>query len=610
MTRRRIQITQITLIAAAIALLATGARAHAGGHVLRIEQGDVYVDLGARDGVGAGTRLVLYHVVVAKNPVTGATLRDRFALGQLTVIRAGEHLAVAVAPEDIAHRVAVGDQVELATRARAFIDPWQRAIEARTAPHGTSGGAGGAGGQGPATTPGAPSERVHEARQAVAAAEAAEAAWQATLGQAPAERIAVWELYLASYGDSAYAGAVAQEIASLRQQVAAEERIRAQLADPAGRRAETRAAKLAALLPALDLDVALAVHAPAAVYEGTALALAFAVLAPGQVERAWLYYRSPGDEGFARVALRPDGDTYLRGAVPAEAMRPPSLDYFVEIAGPPAGAGAGAGGAPRAVLGSQQDPRRIAVEPRVEDPRPDLEDRSRVTMLMDYVDFDGGLGGGFDQYLHAEVDFMYRFIRPIYAVRVGFGTLGGVGGPKDLIDASPDDCLDQSGTYRCRRVDYNYAYIELEHRFTESVAVMLRPQLGRGSSDLVRGGGDGRCDTADTERCDHFNDLGMRARVRFGDERETNLTLGVGLTQNVGNMFEAAYTWSVIPRFPIKLAAQVTDQPVPEDFGVRLITDIGWRALDWVYPSVRVSYQARDVDHSGISGGLAANFDW
>lgn len=603
MTPRRIQ---ITLIAATIALLA--ARAHAGGHVLRIEQSDIYVDLGARDGVGAGTRLVLYHEVVAKNPVTGATLRDRFPLGQLTVTRAGEHLAVAVAPEDIAHRVAVGDQVELATDARAFIDPWQRAIEVRTALH----EAGAAPGQAPATTPGAPSERQQQARQAVAAAAAAEAAWQATMGQAPAERIAVWEAYLGAHGDSPYAAAVTREIASLRQQMAAEESIRVQLADPAGRRAEIRAAQLAAVLPALDLDAALAVLAPADVYEGTALALAFAVLAPGQVARAWLYYRGPGDEGFARVALRPDGDAYLRGAIPADAVRPPSLDYFVEVAAPDEAPSASpdAGSTPRAVLGSQQEPRRIAVQPRMEEPPPDLDDRSRVTMLMDYVDFDGGLGGGFDQYLHAEMDFMYRFIRPIYAVRVGFGTLGGVGGPKDLIDASPDDCLDGSGMYRCRRVDYNYAYIELEHRFSDTVAVMLRPQLGRGSSDLLMNGSRGRCNTANSASCDNFNDLGVRARIRFGDERTTNLTLGVGLSQNVGNMFEAAYTWSVIPRFPVKLAAQVTDQPVPEDFGVRLITDVGWRAVSWVYPSVRIAYQARDVDHSGISGGLAANFDW
>ena len=48
----------------------------------------------------------------------------------------------------------------------------------------------------------------------------------------------------------------------------------------------------------------------------------------------------------------------------------------------------------------------------------------------------------------------------------------------------------------------------------------------------------------------------------------------------------------------------------PEDFGVRLIADVGWRGTSWFYPSARLSYQARDLDHAGVSGGVAMNFDW
>jgi hypothetical protein len=60
----------------------------------------------------------------------------------------------------------------------------------------------------------------------------------------------------------------------------------------------------------------------------------------------------------------------------------------------------------------------------------------------------------------------------------------------------------------------------------------------------------------------------------------------------------------------VQLSVQVTDQPVPEDFGVRLIADVGWRQLAWFYPSARLSYQARAINHSGVSGGVAMNFDW
>lgn len=90
----------------------------------------------------------------------------------------------------------------------------------------------------------------------------------------------------------------------------------------------------------------------------------------------------------------------------------------------------------------------------------------------------------------------------------------------------------------------------------------------------------------------------------------SNLTLGFGVVGELGTVFEAAFTWDAIEKVPIVLSAQVADQPVPEDFGVRLIADVGWRELGWIYPSLRISYQARDVDHDGISGGAAVNFDW
>ena len=43
---------------------------------------------------------------------------------------------------------------------------------------------------------------------------------------------------------------------------------------------------------------------------------------------------------------------------------------------------------------------------------------------------------------------------------------------------------------------------------------------------------------------------------------------------------------------------------------MRLIADVGLRKMSWFYPSARVSYQARDIDHGGLSGGLGLNFDW
>src|SRR5512132_2336004 len=94
-----------------IVLLAGTAHAEKDAVVVAIDGGDVYVDLGARDGVGAGSELELLHEVVAKDPRTGATLRDRFALGTLTVEKSGDKVSIARAGDGLKGRVLAGDHV-------------------------------------------------------------------------------------------------------------------------------------------------------------------------------------------------------------------------------------------------------------------------------------------------------------------------------------------------------------------------------------------------------------------------------------------------------------------------------------------------------------------
>ena len=68
-----------------LGLVVAAATATAEPVVLAVDGPRVYIDLGAREGVGAGTELELVRVVVATDPVTKRTLRDAFALGTLTV---------------------------------------------------------------------------------------------------------------------------------------------------------------------------------------------------------------------------------------------------------------------------------------------------------------------------------------------------------------------------------------------------------------------------------------------------------------------------------------------------------------------------------------------
>src|SRR5262245_38076495 len=118
-----------TSIIIAVFLLGLGTAA-AEPVVLAVDGEDIYVELGAKDGVGAGTQLELLHEVVAKDPRTGATLRDSFALGSLAVAKAGDSLCVAHADPDLAKRVLAGDRVRLVGAPRKFVDPWAAQVEA------------------------------------------------------------------------------------------------------------------------------------------------------------------------------------------------------------------------------------------------------------------------------------------------------------------------------------------------------------------------------------------------------------------------------------------------------------------------------------------------
>lgn len=603
----------ILLLAAAALVTVSAARADAArGVVLRVEGDDIYVDVGNDQGVTDGDSLRLMHVIMAVHPVSKKKVRDTFFVGTLTVVRAGKTTSVVEASAELLPRVTVGDEIEIVGGEKdAVVDPWIEAtkpkrVEGDEDPEEDEVDTG--------AKDRAKRRAEHAAKQAAAQAEVdaaagAKEAWGRSLGRPPAERIDIWADYLRRYPKSPYAATVRAEIASLTQQQRADEeraaRSEAVVEAPSG-----GAGLLTQLGDASLITFAgpLAFVPPARVYEGASLELAYLIVAPGSVTAGWVHYRRAGEDTFARVELVLDGDSYLRGHIAPGIVHAPAFEYFVEVM-------AAEGTVPQAVIGSAEAPATIAVDATVEEAPPDLKKRSRVSIYFDYVDFDGGFAAGYDQYVQFEADFMYRFRKPIYAMRVGIATLAGKGGPKDEIDDARlmgrPGCTDAAGTYHCRRVAFNYIYTELEFRASDLFAVMVRPMYGGGFQTANTD------DDAAAELDEFVSAFGFRARIRIGRELETNLVLGVGRigfsdepTKNFGTLFEAAFTWDVLKQYPIVLTAQVTDQPVPEDYGVRLIGDIGWKGVSAFYPSVRVSYQSRDFDHQGFGAGLALNFDW
>jgi len=583
-----------TLTILLITLMVATSVASADPMVIAVDGADIYVDLGALDGVGAGSELELLHEVVAKDPRTGATLRDRFAIAKMTVIKSGARLSVATIDPALVKRVLAGDQVRVLSAPRTFLDPWAAQVEASKvlAP--------GGGPSGPTTGPGTPGvDHVGIATKA----------WQETLGQVPERRIERWNALLTADPRSPYRKVVENEIISLKLQIQQRDYALAQArsvrTDDRNPRIAHLATELAKASPTpLPKNALILADSIERAIPNRPIEFSFLVRMPSAIAQAWLYVRPEGEPGFRRIDLRPDGDSYLRGTIAADAVRAGDLEWYVEARD------GGVEQEVRPVLGSQQQPQVIEIDATVTE-APIQQGRSHIDAHVDYVDFDGGFNEGYDQYYQAEFDFTYRFIEPVYAVRLGFGTLAGKGGPRDVIDEDTTGrCLDSNGTFRCRKVNFSYVYTELEFKLRPNVALMIRPQAGLLTTDEMDDGARNRCSGRDIDGCRFRTGFGARGRVRFGSELGTNLVIGAAFTDKVGTLLEAAYHWLPHKIVPIQLTVQVTDLPVPEDFGVRLIGDVGFRQLSWVYPSLRVSYQARDIDHSGFSGGFALNFDW
>ncbi|HEY5923341.1 MAG TPA: hypothetical protein VIV11_16795, partial [Kofleriaceae bacterium] len=356
-------------------ILTIAAHAYAEPVVLAVNGKDIFVDLGAKDGVGAGSELELLHEVVAKDPRSGAQLRDRFALGTITVIKSGAAISIARADEALAKRVLIGDQVRLASAKRTFIDPWAEKVatskgEPQPAPLASA----------PAGGP--PLDHAGLARQA----------WQDTLGQPYEQRIARWTKLLELDPQSPYRKAIETEIASLKVQIKTRERALAKARSVAPSTRDPRIAELVAQLDTgmWDRNASLLVGPIERAVPGRPIELAFLARNPAGIKDAWLYVKPDGAPGFTRIELERDGDAYLRATIDGSLVRGTKVSWYVEAKG---GEDTDVGPA----VGSQEDPRIIQIDAIVEED-PVQEGRTHIDGHIDYVDFDGGFNRGFDQY--------------------------------------------------------------------------------------------------------------------------------------------------------------------------------------------------------------------
>jgi hypothetical protein len=526
---KRLAVALAVAIAAAVTAGPAAADTIARGAIVKIEQRELYLNLGSRQGVARGARLRLKRPIKLRHPVSRQWLTDWIPLGGATVTAAGDRLSMAVVDAELASQVALGDIAEIYVERDEPIDPATVAAPA-------------AGGE-PLPTVEPATARVLEV-------------WRATTGLGLDQRIAAWELYVAADPDGPHAAALREDLALLREL-----------------REALRTADDTALSPALG---GIEHAAPLAADGGRPIALAFLIDQPARLATAWLHYRTAGESTYQRLLLGREGELYLRGAIPGEVVRAPGVEYFVEIAT--------SSGEVGTAVAAPERPVAVAVAgPTLSDRFGGERRRSAIALRTSYVDFaslDDRPGNRSDFFYQLEADVLYRLDGPLWGVRVGAGSIQGEGGYADRV--YPDDGP-------APVVGFNYGYAEAELAAAPRVGAAVRMVAGVGQ----RGFG-----------------VGLEGRLRLGQLDETNLSLMASGLAEVGFLSELRLEVQALDRLPLGLAAAVTDQPSNGDLGVRLSTDVGWRATDWFSPTVRLSYQARTIDHGGLGAGLALVMGW
>jgi hypothetical protein len=305
-------------------------------------------------------------------------------------------------------------------------------------------------------------------------------------------------------------------------------------------------------------------------------------LRPGQPQRVAIeldkrflggivHVRHKGDVAYRSLVMEPIGEHYWAATLPGDATDEPGMQYFVE--------GVPKDGPSIAVVGTQVEPRDVEVEPRAfSGKKPGT--LGQFNVQSEYASFNQKKR---DDYLfQTEGTFGWRMRDDqVRAIRSGFGVFRGRGGSLADLDAGKPPT----------EVGLTYGYVEAEFGITPIYGIIVRPILGLRDKGIAGG---------------------AQGFFRVGSDLKTNLLIGGEILGTVGLRGIVQLDWRTIPRVPIVLRSEVTNQPagLAGDVGVRTIAQAGYEIVPSLTASARVSYQGRTINHAGPGAGLGVNYQW
>jgi hypothetical protein len=541
-----------------LSLLLCSSALAAEGQVLRLEGPQLFVDIGARDGVRVGDEVQLLRVVELFDPDQGRTLRDRFTIGTGRVVEVGEVLTLVVADPAVVERLELGDVV-LAT---------SHPIEApRPAPVPV------------ATAPTAPVAAPAQSDTGPGQSAFLEAFAQAARAADLAQRRASWQRFIEAWPDAPMVPVVEEEIRAI-------EALEATALPAAPQRAPGRQfvadpSPVASAAPPPAPDQAAPKHLvviPSAVtriHAGRPIQVGVTVPEIHRVERAELFYRRQGAATWQQATMQPLGDTVLGATIPASVIEEPAVEWYVVVR-------EHSGTDLRVPAGDAHRSTKVFREVA----EPEIRDRSQVALTYEFVDFYQLKRA--DWFSIFEADFLYRVgAGPLHSMRIGYGVYDGVSGPVADIDAATDAQLPSLTS----DVGYKYGVLELELTASQWLALLPRGIVGVQIDGMA---------------------MGLGGTVRIGQEEGTSLLVGGLHLGDVGQLYQLQLAWNTVPRVPMAAEVSVTNQPGVslDDYGVRLVYEARYELTDWVQVGGRVGYQLRNIFHNGPGFGATVVFGW
>ena len=297
----------------------------------------------------------------------------------------------------------------------------------------------------------------------------------------------------------------------------------------------------------------------------------FAVELDPRFVGAIVHVRHKGAPGYRSLPMASVGPRYWAATLPGDAMTDGGMEYFVE--------GVPKESAAVAVIGTASEPRDVVVEALPGSARP-AGTLAQVTLQSEYASFNAKRANDYVWQTEGQVGWRLHD-QGIRAVRSGFGVLRGAGGSLqelDVLGKAPE------------KVGLTYGYVEAEITLSTVYSFIARPILG-----LREGGLTG----------------GAQAFVRVGNDLRTNLSIGGEVLGTVGQRGIVQLDWRTIPRVPIVLRTEVTNQPSDSsDVGARAIAQVGYELSSALSAAVRGSYQGRTINHAGPGAGFAVSYQW